>query len=631
MKKEGLSASEQSKLYFNTIDKVHEILESAKDLVKEVPSCVVVGMQSAGKSSVLSRISGIPFPQDSEVCTRVAIELRLRRSLSTNVNETIQIKAGETSEVKVNKEDKASIENALVKAQQDVLGEKQFEDKVSVKIEKEDADIPDVTLIDLPGVFFAKSENEQHLERQVQEMIQDRVENHMAVILHIIPLNQDTDTISTWRTVLEADPEQERSVCILTKADLALRDGKDVLKRRLQKISTELKHHKCFIVHGRLNDTQDELTALKSVQDCIYKMGLDHVFGVGIHALNECIEEKMLHHIKATLPDLRRSLNEKYKSYNQELAKIGVRELSSHEIALGYRDSVMDHITSQIDSHQDKYRKLVDRFSNDTFNIEMSVLSYIDFNVPTNIHSSHAIYPIVQLAKQIESIGDHNRGFFNSCFCGNDKALQMFVEQFVENFDEIAAKFIHDLYDAFNADVLNPSLDKVRIEFKMKTAFDSVEKAIRDVISDERDKALKDKDWAMYCCSRNLLTTNTHYLEDSSSERFTTSIQKLTTHFQTAYLPIKGLEDLKPALKTLSDIYGFIKVRKKMLADDIQMKSIVSLLDLPEKIKQTLKDVLFCDETLTIIKELPDVVAKRTFYIQRIEMLKQAIDEIRSL
>lgn len=55
---------------------------------------------------------------------------------------------------------------------------------------------------------------------------------------------------------------------------------------------------------------------------------------------------------------------------------------------------------------------------------------------------------------------------------------------------------------------------------EMKTAFDSVEKAIRDVISDERDKELKDKDWAMYCCSSNLLTTNTHYLEDSSCERF---------------------------------------------------------------------------------------------------------------
>lgn len=623
MKQEVLAASEQAKLYFNTIDKVHEILESAKDLVKEVPSCVVVGMQSAGKSSVLSRISGIPFPQDSEVCTRVAIELRLRRSLTTNAKKAIQIKAGESSEVQLNKDDKAAIESALVKAQQDVLGEKQFEDKVSVKVEKEDADIPDVTLIDLPGVFFAKSDNEERLESQVQEMIQDRVKNHMAVILHIIPLNQDTDTISTWRTVLEADQEQERSVCILTKADLALRDGKDVLKRRLQKICTELKTHKCFVVQGKLNDTQDELVELKSVQDCIYEMGLDHSFGVGIYALNECIEEKMLYHIKATLPDLKEALNDKYKLYDQELSTIGSRTRSSYEIALSYRDSVMDHIQSKLDSHQDKYRKLVDRFSNDTFSISMSVLSDIDYDVPENISVTVAEDPLYQLAKQIESIGDHNRGFVNSCFCGHDRALQMLVEQFVKKFDKIASRFIHDLYDTFIADVLNPSLDQVRDEFKMKTAFNSTEKAIRDVVTNEREKALSDKDWAIYCCTRNLLTTNTHYLEDSAKSQY--------DFYMDQFENWPSLEDLKPALSTLSEIHGFIKVRKKMLADDIQMKSIVALLDQPEKIKQTLKDVLFCDETLDIMKEPPGLVAKRGFLVERLDLLKKALDEIRIL
>ena len=625
IKQEVLAASEQAKLYFNTIDKVHEILESAKDLVKEVPSCVVVGMQSAGKSSVLSRISGIPFPQDSEVCTRVAIELRLRRSLTTDAKKTIQIKAGETSEIQLDKEDKAAIESALVEAQQDVLGEKQFEDKVSVKVEKEDPDIPDVTLIDLPGVFFAKSDNEEHLESQVQEMIQDRVKNHMAVILHIIPLNQDTDTISTWRTVLEADQEQERSVCILTKADLALRDGKDVLKRRLKKICTELKNHKCFVVHGQLNDTQDELVELKSVQDCIYEMGQDHLFGVGIHALNECIEEKMLYHIKATLPDLKRALNDKYKLYDQELSTIGSRTRSSYEIALSYRDSVMDHIQSKLDSHQDKYRKLVDRFSNDTFSISMSVLSDIEYDVPKDISESVTKKTTYRLAKQIESIGDHNRGFVNSYFCWRDKAiaLQMLVEQFVKNFDKIASRFIHDLYDTFNADVLNPSFDQVRVEFKMKSAFDSVEKSVRDVVTNAREKALSDKDWAMYCCTRNLLTTNTHYLEESANSQYVSYMDKCEYW--------DDFEDRKAALITLSDIHGFIKVRKKMLVDDIQMKSIVALLDQPEKIKQTLKDVLFCDETLDIIKEPPGLVAKRVFLVERLDLLKKALDEIRML
>jgi GTPase SAR1 family protein len=618
---DGLTSSEEAKKYFDTIDRVHEILENAKDLVKEVPSCVVVGMQSAGKSSVLSRISGIPFPQDSEVCTRVAIELRLRRSTSFENNQTLQIKAGETSEFKVDKDDKGAIERALVQAQQDVLGGKPFEDKLSVKVEKEDKDIPDVTLIDLPGVFFAKSEQEELLELQIQNMIKDRVQNNMTVILHIVPLNQDTDTISTWRTVLEADPEQERSICILTKADLALRDGKDVLKRRLQKICSELKHHKCFVVQGRLKDNQDEIFALKDVQHCILEMGLDHLFAVGIPALNECIEEKMLQHIKATLPDLRRSLNEKYKSYKEELSTIGVRNKSSHEIALSYRDSVMDHIEGQSDSCQVKYRNLVDKFSNDTFNISMRVLRGVTYFVPKNTPESISKTTTFQLAKQIESIGDHNRGFVNSCFSGHDKALRMFVEQFVESFDKITSKFIHDLYAAFITDVLNPSFDKVRHDFKMKKVFGSAEKAIKDVVMVEHEKALKDKDRIMHCCSRNLLTTNLHYLEDSSAE--------LYTHYMKYCESWTCLEDLKPALKKLSDIQGFIKVRKKTLADDIQMQCIVSLQDLPEVIKQTLKNVLFCDEALALIKEPPQLVAKRTFYSERLEILKKALDEMR--
>mmetsp|Transcript_8207 Transcript_8207/g.15445 ORF Transcript_8207/g.15445 Transcript_8207/m.15445 type:complete len:625 (+) Transcript_8207:148-2022(+) len=621
--KNGLAASEQAKIYFNTIDKVHEILETARDLVKEVPSCVVVGMQSAGKSSVLSRISGIPFPQDSEVCTRVAIELRLRRSVSSDSDgkKKLQVKAGETSEVKVNKNDKAAIESALVKAQQDVLGGKQFEDKVSVKIEKEDKDIPDVTLIDLPGVFFAKSGNEHHLEWQIQEMIQDRVKNHMAVILHIIPLNQDIDTISTWRTVLEADPEQDRSICILTKADLALRDGKDDMKRRLQKICTQLKHHKCFVVHGLLDESQDELVELKSVQDCIFEMGLDHLFAVGIPALNKCIEDKMLQHIKATLPDLRRSLNDKYKSYDEELSKIGVRAKSSYEIALSYHDSVMDHIQSENELCKHQYRELVDQFSHDAFNIKMSVLSDISYDIPENIPESISKNAWFILAKQIESIGNRSRGFVNSRFCGHDAALQLMVNQFVKNFDKIASKFIDDLYDVFNEDILEPSLEHMRSEFKMKTALDSVEKAIKGLIMDDHTKSSEDKGWVMYCCERNLLTTNTHYLEDSGNETYELLMEN--------YESWNCLDDLKPALKTLSDIDGFLKVRKKMLVDHIQMTSIVSLQDLPKKIKKTLNDVLFCDEILGIIKEPPELVAKREFYSERLVMLKKALDEMR--
>jgi hypothetical protein len=117
------SSSSKSKIYFNAIDKAHEILEHDRDLAKKVPSCVVVGMQSVGKSAILSRISGIRFPQDSEVC-------------ASEQNKVMKIKAGNFEGKEVDATDDNAVESALKDAQLKVLNGRKFEDKLSVKVEK---------------------------------------------------------------------------------------------------------------------------------------------------------------------------------------------------------------------------------------------------------------------------------------------------------------------------------------------------------------------------------------------------------------------------------------------------------------------------------------------------------------
>lgn len=84
----------------------------------------------------------------------------------------------------------------------------------------------------------------------------------------------------------EADPEQARTISIFTKADLALKNGKEILKARLDKILSLSKTSKCFIVHGAVNCEMEEQEKLNEVSSCIKGYGLSSRIKVGVNDIN---------------------------------------------------------------------------------------------------------------------------------------------------------------------------------------------------------------------------------------------------------------------------------------------------------------------------------------------------------
>jgi len=84
--------------------------------------------------------------------------------------------------------------------------------------------------------------------------------------LYVDPLNQDTDTIKTWRIVNDADKDKNRTISVLTKADLAMKAGKESLKKRIKTIVSGSKSSACFIVHGAAKDNESEEYQLADVE-----------------------------------------------------------------------------------------------------------------------------------------------------------------------------------------------------------------------------------------------------------------------------------------------------------------------------------------------------------------------------
>ena len=631
-----LFSNTKSKLYFNAIDKAHEILEDDRDLAKNVPSCVVVGMQSVGKSAVLSRISGIRFPQDSEVCTRVAIELRLRRSMEPS--KVMVITAGNHGRKEIDlRSDNVVVEEALKDAQNKVLNGGDFEDKLSVKVEKEGVDLPEVTLIDLPGVFFAKDGGADNLEEKVKAMIKERVDNEMALIIHVVPLNQDTDTISTWRTVHDADGKQTRTISVLTKADLALKSGKDNLKKRIKKIASDSKSSECFVVHGAAKSIKDEESQLMAVTNCIEELHLGHSVKVGIVQLKESIENRMLDHIKEKVPEMRKMLGDELHQCKVELEKLGREPLLPEEIALRDLLCMQNYSSKAYEIFQPVFRRFTDDMAQKLFEIDMKPIGKVDANEADKIldenwqgNGEEGYYDIPQrehhiLALEVKKVGEDSRPMINVPFVGTATELQTWLETFTKPLYEVLVKYIEDIFAAFYDKIVQPSIKYGSSEptKDLSTKLDAMIR--RDVILEAKNSAMEYASYLVASVEDNLYTTNDHYL--------TSTTKDFEAKFEEDFEYLKGpyKSTMIPFFHIVCRIRAFFKTRKKVLPDTIQLHFTKALHDLLEATKKEIRISMTKKSSIDLIKESSRIVTMRKFYIEREQKIEEALREISQL
>lgn len=77
------------------IDKLRELGVSEN---VSLPQLVVVGDQSSGKSSLLEGLTGLSFPIDSDLCTRFATQIVLRRVPGNEAKVKVTIIPGPTAQ-----------------------------------------------------------------------------------------------------------------------------------------------------------------------------------------------------------------------------------------------------------------------------------------------------------------------------------------------------------------------------------------------------------------------------------------------------------------------------------------------------------------------------------------------------
>ncbi|KAJ3175895.1 hypothetical protein HDU87_005725 [Geranomyces variabilis] len=217
-------------------DKVRAVV-GGTDFQKLVPSIVVVGAQSHGKSSVLEAAAEVKLPAGTGMVTKShgsAIEyVPLCQNLSAHSSCSFAVRPKDLQERLLSKAPVAKNEKPIrisAKAISKTVSEDTkrtdgeqakagnptgiVNQPMTIRIEK--SDLPDVTLIDLPGIKY----DDKTAEERIKALIREYIEPPSAIILVVHNATVHTDTNEGFKMAREVDKHGQRTLCVLTHVDL---------------------------------------------------------------------------------------------------------------------------------------------------------------------------------------------------------------------------------------------------------------------------------------------------------------------------------------------------------------------------------------------------------------------------
>uniref|UniRef100_A0A7N8XM63 Interferon-induced GTP-binding protein Mx n=1 Tax=Mastacembelus armatus TaxID=205130 RepID=A0A7N8XM63_9TELE len=296
-----------------------------KDLA--LPAIAVIGDQSSGKSSVLEALSGVALPRGSGIVTRCPLELKMKRRKEGQEWYGRISYQGHEEEI----EDPADVEKFIRDAQDEMAGVGVGISEDLITLEIASPDVPDLTLIDLPGIArVAVKGQPENIGDQIKRLIQMFIKKQETISLVVVPCNVDIATTEALKMSQEVDPDGERTLGILTKPDLVDKGTEETV---VQIVHNEIIHLKkgYMIVKCRGQKEITEKVSLTEATEREKAFFKDHMYFHTLYnddyatvpKLAEKLTLELVHHIENSLPRLEEQIEEKLAQTQAELDRYG--------------------------------------------------------------------------------------------------------------------------------------------------------------------------------------------------------------------------------------------------------------------------------------------------------------------
>ena len=330
------------------LDTVDNLRNHGIDDFLDSPQIVVIGDQSSGKSSVLQAIAHVPFPIKDGLCTRFATELVLRCDQRVKKEATIQpAPSSHNREVQSFKEtgfDMAELPTIIAKAEQKMLADGASFSEDVLRIELHSPDLPNLTLVDLPG-FYRSEDETSATGRQVVDRLAERYMcPNNSIILAIVSATDQVSLQKVLSKVREHDRNTERTFGIITKPDHVVPGSGDEKRLLCLVKNIDVSHKLSLGWHVLRNRTETENDYTERDFFDSEPWSLIPSRNRGVVSLRAKLSKTLLQHIKKKLPTLMQSIEENLNERKKRLTQLGSPRRTPNEIR-----SYLDHIASQLE------------------------------------------------------------------------------------------------------------------------------------------------------------------------------------------------------------------------------------------------------------------------------------------
>uniref|UniRef100_A0A3Q0RQI3 Interferon-induced GTP-binding protein Mx n=1 Tax=Amphilophus citrinellus TaxID=61819 RepID=A0A3Q0RQI3_AMPCI len=404
-----------------------------KDLA--LPAIAVIGDQSSGKSSVLEALSGVALPRGSGIVTRCPLELKMKRK-KEGEDWSGKISYPGHEEEKIG--DPTSVGEKIEEAQNEMAGVGVGISDELISLEIASPDVPDLTLIDLPGIArVAVKGQPENIGDQIKRLIQRFIKKQETISLVVVPCNVDIATTEALKMAQQVDPEGERTLGILTKPDLVDKGTEQTVVEIVHNEIIPLKKG-YMIVRCRGQKEITEKVSLNEALETEEVFFKDHAYFHTLYSeghatvpkLAEKLTLELVHHIEKSLPRLEEQIDEKLAQTQAELDRYGNGPPSDPAQRLIFLIDVSSLTLCNIYVATLK----VTAFTQDRTSI-MTLIYTIWFAVNKKIE------------KEMDSYEEKYRGRELPGFI-NYKTFEVMVKEQIKQLEEPAVKKLKDIADA---------------------------------------------------------------------------------------------------------------------------------------------------------------------------------------